>query len=89
MLISTFSQFPAHCRFRCNIVRSGPSVRERGGNVRVRRSLGQVDEQLDEAALGRGVVTQHVGEGCVAERLGETLAQGLASAGVVAQAARN
>lgn len=61
------------------------SVGERGGDVCIRRGLGQVDQQLHEAALGRSIVAQHVGEGGIAERLGEALAQGLASASVVAQ----
>jgi hypothetical protein len=64
-------------------------VRERGDRVCVRRRLGQVDEQLDEAALSRGVVAEHVGKGGVTEWLREALAQSLAGASVVAQSVRS
>lgn len=51
--------------------------------MRVR--VGQVDEQLGEAALGGGVVAQHRREGVVAQRLGQALPEGFAGAGVIAQ----
>lgn len=48
-------------------------------------AVGEVDEELCEAAFCGGVVAENGGEGGVAERLGETLSEGFASTGVIAQ----
>jgi hypothetical protein len=48
--------------------------------------VGKVDEQLSKAALGGRIVAQNRREGGIAERLGQALAERLASASVVAQA---
>lgn len=49
--------------------------------------LGQVDEELGEAALGSGVVAENSGEGLVPQGLREALSEGLAGAGIVAEPA--
>jgi len=46
---------------------------------------GEIDVQLREAAFCGCVVAEDGREGCVAEGLGETLAEGFAGAGVVAE----
>jgi hypothetical protein len=48
--------------------------------------VGKVNEKLCKAALSGRIVPQNRGEGGIAERLGQTLAERLASASVVAQA---
>lgn len=47
--------------------------------------IGQVDQELSETALGSGIITQNGGEGSITQRLGQALAERLASASVVAQ----
>lgn len=46
----------------------------------------EIDEQLGEAALRRGVVTEDRGESGIAKRLRKALAQSFAGARVVTQA---
>lgn len=46
--------------------------------------LGQVDQELGEAALSSGVVSQNRREGVVSERLGEALAQCFAGPRIIA-----
>lgn len=48
--------------------------------------VGEREQQLGEAALGRGVVAQHGREGRVAEGFRKALAQGFTRAGVVGEA---
>lgn len=45
----------------------------------------QVDEKLSKAAFGRSVVTENVGESCIAKRLWKALSKSLTSPIVVAQ----
>lgn len=47
--------------------------------------IGEVDEQLREAAFGGCVVPQDRGECCIAQRLGKALSKGFASTVVIAQ----
>lgn len=49
--------------------------------------VGEVDEELGEAPLGRGIVAQDRGEGGVAEWVREALAQSLAGASIVTESA--
>ena len=49
--------------------------------------VGEVDEELGETPLGRGIVAQDRGEGGVAERIREALAQSLAGASIVTESA--
>lgn len=52
---------------------------------RLAHAIAEIDEQLRETAFRSRVVAQDGAEGCVAEGVGETLAQGFAGAGVVGQ----
>jgi hypothetical protein len=47
--------------------------------------VAEVDQQLRQAALGRSVITEDVGESRITQRLRQTLAQCLTSAVVVAE----
>ena len=47
--------------------------------------IGQVDKELGEATLSCSVVAQYRGEGGVSEGLWETLSQGLAGPGIIAE----
>jgi len=53
--------------------------------VRVDHVVRQVDEQLGEAPLGRGVVAEHRREGGIPERFWQALSEGLSGSGVIAQ----
>lgn len=44
----------------------------------------EIDQELGEAALRSGIVTQDRGEGSIAKGLRKTLAESLTSAGIVA-----
>jgi hypothetical protein len=52
-----------------------------------RYAVGEINEKLGKAALGRGVVAENGGECRVAKGLGETLSESLAGARIVAQTA--
>ena len=47
--------------------------------------IAQIDQQLGQTSLGGGVIAEDGLKGGVAERFGETLAEGFAGAVVVAQ----
>lgn len=47
--------------------------------------IGQVDQQLSEAAFRGSIVAKYGGEGGIAERLGEALPEGFAGSGVIAE----
>ena len=53
---------------------------------RIHYVVRKIDQELSEAALRSGVVTKDRREGRIPERLWETLAESLASTGIVAQA---
>lgn len=54
--------------------------------VVVDNAVGEVDQELGEAALRGSIVAEDGGESSVTKWLWETLAKGLASASVVAEA---
>lgn len=56
--------------------------------LRVGDVVTEIDEELGEASLCCGVVTEDGLESCVAEGFGEALAQGFAGSVVVAQSGR-
>lgn len=68
---------------RCRPVILGEawSVDVRHGVVR------QVDEELGEASLGRGIVPENSREGCIAQGLGKALAERFPCSGIVTEAA--
>jgi hypothetical protein len=66
---------------RCNLLVKHLRVAARLDDV-----VGEVDEELGQAALSCGVVAQNRGEGGITERLRKALAKSLASTSIVAQA---
>jgi hypothetical protein len=50
--------------------------------------VAQIDQELRQAALGGGVVTEHVGKGRISEGLGQTLSESLPGAIVVTESAQ-
>lgn len=69
-------------RFRLKLV----AMHGNGVLIRVTYTVAEIDEQLRETALCCCVIAQHGAECCIAEGLGEALAEGFASAGVVGEA---
>lgn len=53
--------------------------------VVVDNAVGEVDQQLGEAALRGRIVAENRGEGGIAKRLGEALPEGLAGASIVTE----
>jgi hypothetical protein len=52
----------------------------------VREVIGEVDEELSEAAFGGGVIAEHGREGGIPKGFGQALPQSLPGSAVVAQA---
>jgi len=53
--------------------------------IRVTNTVTQIDKQLRQAALCRGIITQHGRECSVAEGFGEALAESFTSACIVGE----
>ena len=51
--------------------------------------IGQVDQQLSEAAFRSGIVAEHRGEGGITEWFGEALPKCFAGSGVIAESRQN